>query len=367
MKICIVGGGNIGTALAVDFASKNHTVNILTSRPQDWSRQLVASISFGGGCEQSLTADVNLTTSDARAAFDSADYIFVTLPSNVQSDFAKKVAPFVNAEMNFVMIPGFGGAEFLLQPILQTGAKMFGFQRTPYVARLKQYGQSVWFDRKKSNVAAVFSDGDIATFLRDMEELFDMPCEGLSNYLAVTLTPSNPVLHTSRLYSMLRLSEEPFERNPPFYAQWDDAASEILFALDGELQAVCRALPKFDLSGVLSLKIHYESDTVPALTKKIRSIPSLNKIFSPMKLSPEGWLPGFDNRYFKCDFEYGLDILLQFADALNLNSPTMHEVMNWYRRRTKNFVRAVNLSDFGITSAQDICNFYRVAKQSERS
>lgn len=316
---------------------------------------------------ETLTADVNLTTSDARATFDSVDYIFVTLPSHAQSDFAKKVAPFVNDKMKFVMIPGFGGAEFLLQPILQTGAKLFGFQRTPYVARLTQYGKSVWFSRKKSNILAGFLCDEIDAVRRDMEELFDMPCTGLSNYLAVTLTPSNPVLHTSRLYSMMRASEKPFERNPLFYAQWDDTASEILFALDGEVQAVCRALPKFDLSRVLSLKVYYESDTVPALTKKIRSIPSLNKILSPMKISPEGWLPDFDNRYFKCDFEYGLDILLQFAEALNLNSPTMHEVMNWYRRRTKNFVRAVNLADFGIKSAQDIYDFYHGTKQSQRS
>lgn len=364
MKICIVGGGNIGTAMAVDFASKKHAVNVLTSRSQDWSKLLVASTSPD---EETLTAEVNLTTSDARAAFDSVDYVFVTLPSNVQSNFAEKVAPFVTDNMKFVMIPGFGGAEFLLQPILQAGAKLFGFQRTPYVSRLKQYGKSVWFDRKKSNTLAGFLCDEIDSVRRDMEELFDVPCESLSNYLAVTLTPSNPVLHTSRLYSMLRVSEKPFEQNPPFYAQWDDAASEILFALDGEVQTVCRALPKFDLSGVLSLKIHYESDTVPALTKKIRSISSLSKILSPMKLSPEGWLPDFDNRYFKCDFEYGLDILLQFAEALNLNSPTMREVMNWYSRRTKNFVRAVNLSDFGINSAQDIYDFYRVAKQPQRS
>ena len=35
MKICIVGGGNLGTAMAADFASKNHTVKILTSHPHD--------------------------------------------------------------------------------------------------------------------------------------------------------------------------------------------------------------------------------------------------------------------------------------------------------------------------------------------
>ena len=43
MKICIVGGGNLGTAMAVDFAEKNHTVNVLTSRPQAWQRKIFAN------------------------------------------------------------------------------------------------------------------------------------------------------------------------------------------------------------------------------------------------------------------------------------------------------------------------------------
>ena len=109
---------------------------------------------------------------------------------------------------------------------------------------------------------------------------------------------------------------------------------------------------------VVSLKVHYESDTAPALTKKLRGIPSLSKILSPMKQTADGWRPDFDSRYFKCDFEFGLDILLQFAETLKLPSPTMNEVMTWYRRRTGNFVRAVKLTDYGINSAESICRFY---------
>lgn len=51
MKICIVGGGNLGTAMAVDFASKNHTINILTSRPQDWTKNIVATETIRGGAQ----------------------------------------------------------------------------------------------------------------------------------------------------------------------------------------------------------------------------------------------------------------------------------------------------------------------------
>lgn len=49
MKICIVGGGNLGTAMAADFAAKNHAVNILTSRPQAWQKYIVAEVTSRGG------------------------------------------------------------------------------------------------------------------------------------------------------------------------------------------------------------------------------------------------------------------------------------------------------------------------------
>ena len=358
MKICIVGGGNLGTAMEVDFAAKNHSVNVLTSRPQDWQRKIFASVSISGKVVEELSGELNLITSDAAAAFEAVDYIFVTLPSHVQAAFAERVAPFVNDKTKFVMVPGFGGAEFLLQPLLARGAELFGFKRVPFIARLKQYGNSVWFERKPSISLAAFRGNEATSASRDMEKFFGIPCETLANYLSVTLTPSNPVLHTSRLYAMFGQADSAFERNEFFYAEWNDEASEILFKLDDEVQAICRALPKVDLSDVTSLKVHYESDTVPALTKKLRSIPSLSKILSPMKQTADGWRPDFDNRYFKCDFEFGLDILLQFAETLNLNSPTMNEVMNWYRRKTGNLTRAVKLTDYGIKSAEDIYKFY---------
>ena len=303
-----------------------------------------------------LTAELNLVTANATEAFDATDYIFVTLPSHVQGDFAKRIAPFAGDKSKFVMVPGFSGAEFLMQPALRRGAALFGFQRVPFIARLKEYGRSVWFERKPALQLAKFGGTDIDSTCRDMEKLFSIPCAALDNYLCVTLTPSNPVLHTARLYSMLKDGDAPPDKF--FYAEWNDAASEILFKLDDEVQAICRALKETDLRSVRSLKVHYESDTVSALTKKIRGIPSLSKILSPLKETPQGLRPDFDNRYFKCDFEYGLDILLQFAETLNLDSPTMREVMAWYRQKTKNFNRAVNLAEYGIKSKADIYNFY---------
>ena len=207
------------------------------------------------------------------------------------------------------------------------------------------------------------SNGRLDSVKQDMETLFDMPCETLPNYLCITLTPSNPVLHTSRLYSMFRDFERPLPANPLFYSEWTDAASEVLFALDEEVQSICRALDEVDLRSVLSLKEYYESDTPSALTKKLRSIQSLSRIFSPMKQTADGWVPDFDNRYFSCDFHFGLDLLEQFAAILRVNAPMMNEIMNWYRRAVRVNEHALELAQSGLHSKQDIYDFYNVERR----
>lgn len=358
MNICIVGGGNIGTAMAVEFAHNDHKVNILTSRPKEWDRKIYAVDASG---REIYSGELNLVTSDISAAFNGVDYVFVTLPSNVQADFAGHAIEYVRAGMNFVMMPGFGGAEFLMKPLIDRGVHLYGFQRVHAVARLREYGKSVWFDKKFALQFAALSDkNNLDIVRRDMEILFEIPCQILSNYLCITLTPSNPILHTARLYSMFRDFGQPLNENVLFYATWDDRASEMLLHMDDEVQNICRSLTEMDLTSVTSLKVHYESDSVPAMTRKLRSIQSLSKIPSPMKQTSEGWIPDIDNRYFVCDFGYGLDILLQFAEILNVDAPTINEVMAWYSRVTNTAAHKVNLRDYDLQDKEDIYNFYGV-------
>ncbi|MBQ9478817.1 MAG: NAD/NADP octopine/nopaline dehydrogenase family protein [Selenomonadaceae bacterium] len=357
MKVCIVGGGNIGTAMAVEFAHNGHDINVLTSRPKDWNRTLTAVDADG---HELFDGEISLATSDVKAAFADVDYVVVTLPPNVQAAFAKSAAPFVRDGMKFVMNPGFGGSEFLLRPIIDMGGVLVGFQRVHAIARVQEYGRKVWFDKKKSVQLAALSSDELGSIANDLETLFDMPFEMLTNYLCITLTPSNPVLHTSRLYTMFRSFERPLKDNPLFYADWTDEASTILLRLDDEVQSICRALDAIDLRSVRSLKDHYESGSARALTTKLRSIKSLSKILSPMKHTPEGWEPDFDNRYFTCDFNYGLDILQQFASLLRLHAPTIDEVMSWYRNAAPSARRAVELADYGLHSNRDVYNYYGI-------
>lgn len=146
--------------------------------------------------------------------------------------------------------------------------------------------------------------------------------------------------------------------NPLFYEEWNDKSSELLFLCDEELQKVCRHLSGFDLSKVVSLKIHYESCTPSALTAKLRSIDSLKGLYSPMVAHENGYIPDFQSRYFTADFPYGLDIIRQIAELAQISVPNISRTMRWYRQVSKD-TSCFDLRDYGINKIEDLYRFYQ--------
>ena len=149
-----------------------------------------------------------------------------------------------------------------------------------------------------------------------------------------------------------------YKRNPLFYGEWNNASSDLLIACDYELQNMIQKIKGLDLSGVKSLKEHYESDTIEAMTKKISSIKSLHHLLSPMKKVDGGWVPDFNSRYFSADFPYGLAIIVAFADVLECEISNIRETMDWYNSVVKSD-SVFDLQMFGINNQQDISLFYQ--------
>lgn len=358
MNITIIGGGNIGTLMAAEFANCGHRVNIFTSSPERWSKNIKAIDRQNElVCEGTLFS----VTNDLQLAIQDSDYILVTLPSIAQKAFAEQLLPFAGAKMKIGIIPGYGGAEIIFKPLADKGAVIFGFQRVHAIARLVEYGKTVCMNSRKDAIFLAALDPAYTDKLcRDMQALFKMPCNALPSYLCVTLTPSNPILHTSRLYSMFSEYKEGlcWPRNILFYEEWTDLASSVLIESDKELQSICKELDKMDLSSVRSLKDHYESYSVKAMTEKISSISAFKGITSPMKKSNDGWIPDFDSRYFSCDFAYGLEMLRQFGEILSVDTPTIDIMMEWYKKASGNTAPTISLRSAGINDKQDIYNYY---------
>lgn len=329
MKVTIIGGGNIGTLMAAEIAAKGHNVTVYTSKPDQWSKKIEV---YSPEEQLVVTGEVDIVTSDMQEAVEGAELIWITMPSQAFGQLAKKLLPYVKKGQYIGVVPGSGGAEFAFRRLIDAGCVFWGLQRVHSIARLKEYGKSVYMlGRKKQlelgSIPAKASEkvGPI------LEEMFDMPCKLLPNYLCVTLTPSNPILHTTRLYSMFKDYERDttYERNFLFYEEWSCDSAEWLIACDNELQTLCKKIP-LELEEVMSLREYYESYDAEAMVKKIRSIAAFKGLTSPMKQEGQGWIPDFESRYFVADFPFGLKIIKDIAELFEVPIPNIDVVWNWY-------------------------------------
>lgn len=358
MKICIVGSGAIAMSTAVDLINTGNEVVLYTSHYK----------LFGGTVTEIDENDNEISTvSGIKAtynldeALENADYVFITYPAFLLYDFADKLYNSISNETVICVFPGTGGVEFAFKRLIEKGITVAGLQRVPYIARVKEKGRVVKMSGKKTELfCACIPSASCSDICADFEKMFSIDCHRLDNYLSVTFTPSNPILHTTRLYSMLHSYPPHFEfdRNFLFYEEWNDESSQLLINCDAELQTLCRSISEMNLSDVVSLKEYYESPTAEAMTDKISHITAFRGIGSPMLQGENGkWRIDWSSRYFTADFPYGLAIIKAFARTLSLDTPSIDTVLKWYVDASGNS-NAFDLSEYGIYSKEDIINFY---------
>lgn len=359
MNITIVGAGNIGTQFAVHCAAKGHKVIIYTNNYLKINKELY----IVDEKEEIINkGKISAATNDKELAFGNSDLIFITLPAFCMKNFANEIYSFIKENAYIGLIPGTGGGECAFYKFLDKGCTIFGLQRVPSVARLLEYGKAVKAVGYRNELHIATIPNLKINIIRDIiENIFDIKCTELPCYLNITLTPSNPILHTSRLYSLFKdyKADATYKEIPLFYQDWNNETSEILLKCDEEVQKICKKLSMFDLSYVKSLKIHYESDTPEALTKKIKSIKGFQGIETPnIKLNEKMYKPDFTSRYFTADFPYGIFIYKEIANFLCMQTPYIDKIIDWYKK-----LRIVGdefkYADYKINNLEQFIEFYK--------
>ncbi len=357
MKITIVGGGNIGTQFAVHCAEKKHEVTIYTSTPELYDGYLNIVDESGFTTHEGY---IKLATRDPEAAFRYADLIIVTMPAMMMKSIAEIIYDHSSDRVSIGVVPGNGGSECAFRKCIERGNIFFGIERVPAIARLIKKGKTVKSTgyRDELHVAAL-----PLKYARQCAEIinniFDMKTIVIPGFLNLTMTPSNPILHTTRLRTIFKDWHKGvvYDQIPLFYEDWDDESSELLLACDDEVQDICNALPEFNLQFVKPLRLHYESPTIEAMTHKISSIAAYKGLKTPAAKDNAGWIPDLHSRYFTADFSYGLTTIQQVADFAGVRTPYITATMEWYR----NIAVEKNefcYKDFGIYSREDFQVFY---------
>lgn len=167
-------------------------------------------------------------------------------------------------------------------------------------------------------------------FASMIQEWFERPIKVLKNYYEASLTNSNPLLHTSRLYMMFGGQNEGkvYPRMQLFYEEWTEAAAELYIKMDEEFFELLKVLPvsKGFLPTVLD---YYESYDAKSLASKLSSIQGFKGIPSPMIEVEDGWVADYSSRYFIEDFPYGLKHIWQLAHEKAISCPNIDMVYEW--------------------------------------
>lgn len=330
MKITVVGGGNVGTLVAGEFTKKGNEVTIYTRDKSKWSDKITV---LDRDTDSEYTYTPYKITEDIKEAVSEAEIVFVTMPAMAIKKFILSCQEYIRPNTWVGFYPGTGGIEFICSELIKKGCVIFGTQRISSVIRLKKYGEYVITSGKRKELFLGTIPQNMVNVVSDkMSELLDIKINALPNYLNVTLIPSNPILHPSRLYSIFKDYEKNmvYENVPMFYENWNDDSSKCLISCDEELHKILDVI-KMDTSYIRPLLEHYESTDYKSLTKKICSINSFKGITTPSLKVDGGYIPDFNDRYFTADFPYGLIIIKAFGLICNIMTPNIDKIILWYQ------------------------------------
>ena len=326
--ICICGGGSLGHVVAGYLAAKEHVnVNVLTQRPSCWNSVLHITTPEG----DVLDGHLHIVTDEPALALKDCSIVLLCLPGFAIKEQLHRISSYVNEHTYIGSVFSSTGFFFHALEILDGNVPLWGFQRVPFIARTTRYGESAnLLGYKNAHNIAVERSKDKEAFRAKIKTLFDAPVRLLANYYEASLTNSNPLLHTSRLYTMFGGENEGrvFPRMILFYEEWTREAAQLFIDMDEEFFRLLDVLPvsKGYLPRILD---YYESHDADSLARKLSSIQGFKGITSPMAQTEEGWVPDFRSRYFTEDFPYGLHYIWKLAHEKSIPVPNIDKVYEW--------------------------------------
>ncbi len=373
MKICIVGGGHIGTTLAcyIKHSDTDKYVSLFTRHPEKFNKIIKCNDWEG---KKAYEVEIDCISADPNVAACEADIVFVALPHFAVEKAFADISPFVSRTALVGVLPGGGGCEFFFDRYFSKDKTLFGFQRVPFTAKLETYGYETNLKSWKPYSVVGAQIQKRLDFVCSAVEACGLKTKKADNYLSIALTPTNPILHTSRTYEIFGQYSRDyiFKEKCKFYVGWTDEASRTLFSLDAELRELLAHITELDTSAIRPLAEHYGAQTISLMTKKINSIPTFQSVYAPMKQleSKDGYIADIDSRMFTEDFPWGLAIIRSYCDFFGTKARVMDKILSWYAEymglewykngefRGKDLIYTGIPQRYGIMTRKELVSYY---------
>eukprot|EP01060_Flectonema_neradi_P002137 TRINITY_DN112_c0_g1_i5.p1 TRINITY_DN112_c0_g1~~TRINITY_DN112_c0_g1_i5.p1 ORF type:complete len:417 (+),score=119.27 TRINITY_DN112_c0_g1_i5:51-1301(+) len=360
--VAVCGGGNAAHVMVGDLGSRGYKVNLFApftppggvSEAEQWKTNLPkegmklnyvtkGKVEYGSP---------NVVSASAAEAIPGAKYIFIPLPVFAHRAVLLDIVPHCDDDACIVAMPATGCFDWTANQVMKELGRQIdvaGVAPLPYVCRTLDYAKETNFMGLKDQVGmATLPAGNIDRVASQVEEILGLKVKRYPSFLPITLTPTNPIMHTGRLMGMFgpNWRDNKYDRMIKFYDETDELSNTWLHRLDDENQLIAKAAEEAIGGSVGSiggtdgnvmhinnyLKWTYGEDISKWDTCKdcFQTNKQFAGVGSPMKEVSEGvWEPDFKNRYFQEDFPFGLMANRGLAELLGVKTPYMDEVIMW--------------------------------------
>lgn len=324
MDVCIIGGGAVALALAVQISSSPaFRVSLLTRRAAEWSDRISALI----GTDKIVYGGPVSIFGNPIEVIGSAEIIILAVPAFAFREVLIRIAPYVAPTQWLGAVPGSGGFNNHVVELLPQHQRVFGLQRSPYSCTTVRYGAEV-------SIRGISNEVGVACINRHMEAELDLLfTDGLaiqhrflSSYHAVNLSPSNTILHSARLVAALAVTSEENARGELLYEHWTDDASKLFIAGAAELKMIGAALgvPESEL---LSIADRHRVRSCRDLTRVIQTSRTLCTVPLPLSFDASGAFLDPNNRVAVEDIDVNLPVVSRLAKGARVETPTIDYMM----------------------------------------
>lgn len=250
LRIAIIGSGNLEIALAGEIRQSNPetSITIVKTRPKQLENNFsITSINYDNHANVATDFTADLIT-EKYEAVSSVDMIFITVPKSIISCVSDHLSNHITPDTNICIVPLSSLSELSVCANIDmkdNDKVLFGFNRIPYICRLShdpKTGKTSVLSHRKQQVNCFNIIREIGT--STLSDLLNVDIVKSSRHiLSTTLTKSNPLLHTSRLFDIhLTNSVSKNITNKYFYADWSLSAFVFYSILDRELQHIIQQL-----------------------------------------------------------------------------------------------------------------------------
>ena len=366
MKIAIIGGGNLSHVMSGVLSSRGYDVTVITRNPNKWSTN-VKTIDFDG---VEYTGKISVTDS-YKDVIPHVDHILLCLPGHVIDQVLRKIKQYYNNKTIIGSVFSSCGYFWMARKILGNKARIYGFQRVPYMSGTIEYGKigKITGHKKLHRIGILSGFGDTRELISFYNNVLTGEINYIDSHLEMSLTNSNPLLHIARLYNIYKNWSDNIteETVPLFYKFWENESSDLLLKMDKEFHDIIKDLP-IDKKHVPTILEHYESFDIQSLTNKITSIGAFQKVKTPTIIKDDKIKLNINHRFFQEDIPFGLVVIKSIALLQNKKTPIIdsiifefQNIMNkeYYKNEYesgKDFNESGAVQNYGINSICELVN-----------